>query len=119
MNDINLLKVQGIDVDKAIELLGDMEMYKETLNDFLEVSDDRMPLLEKYYQENNLKDYAIQVHAMKSDSNYLGFTKLAKISLEHQLKSENNDSAYIKTHYKELKEEANRIVKLVKNYLNK
>lgn len=119
MKDINLLKNNGIDIDSALELLGDMEMYEETLNDFLEVSEDRMPLLEKYYQENNMKDYAIQVHAMKSDSNYLGFVTLAKMSLEHQLKSESDDSGYIKEHYHELKQEANRIIRLVKNYLNK
>ena len=36
MHDINILKNNNIDVDSALELLGDIEMYEETLNDFLE-----------------------------------------------------------------------------------
>ena len=90
--NIDYLKENEIDVDSAIEILGDLEMYNETLNDFLEVSSERIPMLEKYFEENDLKNYAIQVHAMKSDSKYLGFTKLAELSLEHQLKSEDNDN---------------------------
>ena len=117
MKDVDLLKKNGIDVDSAIELLGDMEMYHDTLKDFLEVSEARMPKLEKYFQEEDMENYAIEVHAMKSDSKYLGFAKLAEMALEHQLKSEDGDKTYIKEHYKELVEEVNRIIDIVKNYL--
>ena len=43
MKNIDILKENGIDVDSSLELLGDIEMYDETLNDFLEVSLERMP----------------------------------------------------------------------------
>ena len=117
MKDVDLLKTNGIDVDSAIELLGDIEMYQDTLKDFLEVSETRMPKLEKYFQENDLENYAIEVHAMKSDSKYLGFTKLAEMSLEHQLKSEEGNKVYVKEHYQELMEEVKRIIKVVTDYL--
>ena len=32
--DINILKDNDIDVDASIEILGDLEMYNETLKDF-------------------------------------------------------------------------------------
>lgn len=118
MKDVDFLKKNGIDVDSAIELLGDMEMYEETLKDFLDVSNERMPKLEKYFQEEDMDNYAIEVHAMKSDSKYLGFTKLAEMALEHQLKSESHDKTYIKNHYQELVEEANQVIELVKKYLS-
>lgn len=118
MKDINLLKNNGIDVDSSLELLGDIDLYEETLNDFLEVSKERIPLLEKYNHESDMKNYAIQVHAMKSDSKYLGFTKLAELSLEHQLKSEEEDTTYIHSHYNELIKEATRVISLVKEYFN-
>lgn len=117
MKDIAILKKNKIDVDSAIELLGDIEMYEETLNDFLEVNDERIPFIQKYYQEMDMKNYAIQVHALKSDSKYLGFTQLADMALEHQLKSEEGDIAYIQEHYDELMEEVNRILKVVREYL--
>ena len=117
--DINILKNNGIDVDNGIELLGDIDMYNETLNDFLEEQKTRLPDIEKYKNNNDMENYAILVHAMKSDSKYLGFTKLAELSLEHQLRSQENDNNYVQAHYNELINEANRITSIVKEYLGK
>lgn len=119
MKDINLLKNNGIDVESALELLGDMEMYDETLNDFLEESSMRMPRLESAKNNGDMKNYAIDVHALKSDSKYLGFTKLADMALEHQTKSEENDINFINNNYNALVEEATRIIELVKEYLGR
>ncbi len=117
--DIEFLKENGIDVDHGIELLGDIEMYRETMNDFLEEQETRLSDIEKYKNSNDMENYAILVHAMKGDSNYLGFTKLAELSLEHQLKSQDNDVNYVNEHYDELMNEAKRIVDIVKKYLGK
>lgn len=117
MKDINLLKKNGIDVDSAVELLGDMEMYEETLTDFLEEFEERKEKLESYMKVGDMNNYAILVHALKSDSKYLGFTKLADMALEHQLKSQENDIIYIQNHYDELMNEAERILVLVSSYL--
>ena len=38
-----------------------------------------------------MADYAILVHALKSDSKYLGFTSLAEIAYEHELASKANN----------------------------
>lgn len=115
--DINILKNNGVDVDAGLELLGDMDMYNETLNDFLTEQSTRLSDIQKYHDENDMKNYAILVHAMKGDSKYLGFTKLAELSLDHQLKAQDNDLNYVMEHYDELMEEANRITELVQQYL--
>ena len=115
--DINILKNNGVDVDAGLELLGDMDMYNETLNDFLTEQSTRLSDIQKYHDENDMKNYAILVHAMKGDSKYLGFTKLAELSLNHQLKAQDNDLNYVMEHYDELMEEANRITELVQQYL--
>lgn len=117
MRDVNLLKINEIDVDLALEFLGDMEMYDETLIDFIEVSKERMPKIDEYLKNKDMENYAILVHAMKSDSKYLGFNKLSEIALEHQLKSENNDINYIVNNYNELIEEFNRILNIINKYL--
>ena len=46
MKNIDILKENGIDVDSSLDLLGDIEMYDESVNDFLEVSLERMPSLD-------------------------------------------------------------------------
>lgn len=119
MKDTEILKNNGINVEKGIELLGDIEMYDETLQDFLDEMEERLPNIEKYKQTSDLENYAILVHALKGDSNYLGFTKLAELALEHQLKSQENNLEYIETHYEELINETNRNIKIVKEYLSK
>lgn len=115
--DINLLKSNGIDVDSGIEILGDIEMYNETLQDFLDETETRMPKLEECYKNKDMGNYAILVHAIKGDSKYLGFTKLAEMSLEHQMKSQDNDIDYVNSHYEELIVEVNRIRDLIEKYL--
>lgn len=117
MKDIEMLKNNGIDVDGAIEILGDIEMYNETLQDFLDETSTRMPKLEEYYKNGDMENYAIIVHAIKGDSKYLGFTKLAEMALEHQMKSQDNDIDYVKSNYGELVKEVNRIKSLVEKYL--
>ena len=115
--DINYLKSNDIDVDSALELLGDIDTYNETLNDFLDENKDRLPKLENFYNSGDMENYEILVHAMKSDSKYLGFTKLAEMALDHQNHSSDNDYEYIKAHYSELMDEVNRVTELVKKYL--
>ena len=109
----------GIDVDHGLELLGDMEMYDETLNDFLDESNERLPRLEMSKNKCDLASYAIDAHAMKSDSKYLGFTKLAELSLEHEMAGKEGNADFINQNYNTLMEEANRIIKVVKEYLGK
>ena len=117
LNNIDYLKNNGIDVDSSLELLGDISTYNETLNMFIKESIDRIKRLEKN-KDNNLKDYSIDVHAMKSDSKYLGFKKLAELSYNHEIKAKDNDSNYINKHYEELMKEYNRIDNIIKKYIN-
>lgn len=118
MRDVNILKNNGVNVEQGLEVLGDMEMYDETLNDFLEESNTRIPKIKEYKDNGDMPNYAILVHAMKSDSKYLGFTKLAELSYNHEMKSKENDVDYVNNNYDELINEANRIINIVKSYLN-
>ena len=115
--DVNYLKENDIDVDSSIELLGDIEMYNETLEAFLTESEDRLPKMYKFLKEKDASNYAILAHAMKSDSKYLGFKKLAELSLDHELKGKENDIKYLEDNYEELITEANKIIDIVKKYL--
>ena len=114
--DIEYLKKNRIDVEKGIELLGDIEMYNETLEEFMNNIEDRMKKLEKYKEEEKMEEYAIEVHALKSDSKYLGFKELAEIAYNQEMKSKENDIKYIKEKYSILKEEVDRIIKIIKEY---
>ena len=42
MKDKNLLLQNGIDLEKSLELFGDMNMYDESLGDFIREIDNKM-----------------------------------------------------------------------------
>lgn len=118
-NDISYLRQNNIDVDDGIKLLGDLDMYNEMMEDFYNVIERRLEDLEKYKNSKDSKNYAIQVHSLKSDSKYLGFTTLAKIAYEHEKKSKENDLKYINANFKELEREVRSIIVIIKKYLSK
>jgi len=122
-NDIEVdktdyLKQNGIDVEHGLELLGDMEMYNETLNLFMEGLNERFNKIKTFKEQNNMPDYAVEVHALKSDSKYLGFTKLAELAYNHEMKSKENDINYVNDNFNDLVNETLRIFNIVKKYFD-
>ena len=117
INKEDILKNSGVDLDKSLELLGDMSMYDDTIKEFYNESQTRLKNIEEYKNTGDMPNYAILVHAMKSDSKYLGFTKLAELSYDHEMASKSNDQNYVNEHYEELIKEANRILEIAKKYI--
>lgn len=115
--DTNILIKNGVDLDKSLELLGDMDTFNETIRDFLNESMNRLKLIMEYKNNGDMPNYAILVHAMKSDSKYLGFTKLAELSFNHEMASKDNNQKYVDDNYEELMSEAKRIISLIEKYL--
>ncbi len=111
------LDEHGINSKQAIELLGDKETYNEMLKEFVKNIETTTTNLTAY-KTTNLPEYSVLVHSLKSDSKYLGFIKLAELAYNHELKGKENNQEYIETNFKELIEEVNRIIIVVKKYLN-
>lgn len=117
MNDINILKNNGVDLDASLELLGDMEMYDETLAEYLSSIAEKVNNLAKYKNEKDMANYSILVHSLKSDSKYLGFTHLAELALNHEMESKNNNLEFVDDHFEELILEVKRIIQVALDYL--
>ena len=116
--NVNYLKMSGLDLDKALEVLGDIDIYNETLHDFLEEIKCKIPLIEQCVQSLDMANYKVLLHGLKTDAKYLGMTKLAEIAYEHEIKSKESDTEYIKSNYGTLILEINRVLAIVNNYLN-
>ena len=117
MRDVSILTDNGVNLEGALELLGDLEFYDETLESFLEENETRLANIEKYKKELNMADYAILVHALKSDSKYLGFKELADIAYEHELASKANNVDEVNKKYDKLISEVEKVTELAKKYL--
>ena len=111
-----ILEDANIDYKVGLENFGSIEMYKEMLNDWFKEIDEKWNRIVS--NKENMKEYSVDVHSLKSDSKYFGFTELAKLSLDHELKSKDGDKEYIKKHFDELETEYKRIIDVVSKYLN-
>ena len=102
MMNVEFLKENGIDVDKSLELFGDMQTYNDTIGEFILGASQKLPKLEEYKNKKDMNNYAIYVHSLKSDAKYFGFDKLAELSYNHELESKANHIYYVYDHFDEL-----------------
>lgn len=116
---IAYLKQNNIDVEAGISLLGDIQIYEDTLQEFYHSLDSRIEKLNMFIQNGDMPNYAIEIHALKSDSKYLGFTELANISLQNELKSKENDIAFVKQNYLFFIHEISRLKSILKEYVER
>lgn len=119
MKDVSLLYGNGIDVQKSLELLGDMETYDATLEDFLAGIYGKLGDLKSYKEVGDMANYAVFAHSIKSDARYLGFTRLADLAYQHEMEGKANNIYFVANNYEALIKEANRIINVVKQYLGK
>ena len=115
-NEDYLLK-NGIDYNKGVELLGDLDTYKNTLSDWYKECHQKFEDMKLSKLKHDMPNYAIAVHALKSDSKYLGFDKLASMSYEHEMKSKANDQEYVDSNFSNLEREFIRTTIIVEKYL--
>ena len=119
MKDVNILKNNGVNVEKSLELFGDMDTYNETLETFLGEIDEKINNIKKYKEIADMANYAILVHSLKSDAKYFGFDKLAELAYNHELESKANHIYYVYDNFDELMNETDRILNIVRQYFGK
>ena len=115
--DENYLLENGVNYKKGIELLGDLETYNDMLYDWFKESQNKFEQLKLFKLRHDMPNYAIAVHALKSDSKYFGFDKLAELSYNHEMKSKENNQDYVLNNFHELELEIFRISNVVETYL--
>ena len=116
MHSRDFLKFNGVDTDNSLDSFGE-ETYIEILSIFINDIDEKLAKMNESLSSNNLKDYATYVHAIKGESGYLGFSELAKQTLNHQLSAEKGDIDFIRNNYQSLINEIARVIKVSRIYL--
>ena len=115
--DRTFLEKNGVDINHGLELLGDMEMYNMTMNDFMAEVDSKWNNIINYKNNSDMKNYSIEVHSLKSDCKYLGFMTLAEIAYQHELKSKDNDLEFVNNNFNQLENEYNKVHEIAKTYV--
>ncbi len=117
MKDINVLTSNGVDVKKSLELFGDMNTYDTMLEDFLKEIDGKLADAKRYKEANDMANYAIIVHSLKSDCRYFGLEDLANMFYEHELAGKKNDVFFVQENFDKLMSETDRMLSIIKEYM--
>jgi CheY-like chemotaxis protein len=117
MFDTKLLTDNGVNLEKSLELFGDMETYNDTIKEFQQELGSKLEKIKEEKEQADMPNYAINVHSLKSDARYFGFEVLGNLAYDHEMKSKANDIAYVNEHFDELMNEANKTLRIVNEYL--
>ena len=117
--NVDYLTQHGVNVNKALELFGDIDTYNDTLQDFYDGIFAKLEKLSRFKTNVDVSNYAIFAHSIKSDARYLGFEVLYEIAYAHELHAKDKDTDFIDANYDKLVEETNKMIEIVKNYLGK
>lgn len=118
MKDISFLEKNGVDIKQSLELFGDAQTYNDTIGEFLVGIHSKINELIEMMNNSDINNYAITVHSLKSDAKYFGFTKLAEVAEEHEMKSKEGDLYFITSHINDLINETNNAIVLIQEYMN-
>ena len=78
--DFPLLPQDKLDLQKAVDLAGGFENWLTIARTFAASIVEKADLIQDYYEKGAVKDYTIQVHALKSASRILGAEKLSELA---------------------------------------
>lgn len=118
MRSIKFLEENGVDINKSLEIFGNIETYNDTIGEFSLSIGDKLEKLRIYKDNKDMTNYAIFVHALKSDAGNFGFVNLERIALSHELKSKNNDIFYIMENFPLLEQVINNTKNIIKMYMS-
>ena len=111
MENIGKLKIKGIDIDEALRIIDDEDILEAMMKSYCEDGDNKLRLIEEALKNNDLKDYAVHVHALKSSSKAIGAIRLSERFKELELAGKRGDGIYIKGGNGAAIEEYKRILK--------
>ena len=74
------ISIVGLDVKKAMEFLGNEDLFWSVLKEYYRVIDKKCMLIQEYEQKEQWKDYTVEVHALKSASRQIGALELAQVA---------------------------------------
>lgn len=114
--NIEFLKQQGVDAETGIANMMDIETYNEIMSDFYDSLQGEMQKINNFKNALDMPNYAILVHALKSNARSFGFNKLGEIAYAHEMASKANDVNYVNEHYEELVNNVKEVYDIITKY---
>ena len=102
-DEMRLLENVGIHTQSGLQYCrGDKEFYVELLSQFAKEAASKETKIQDFYQQKDIDNYRIQVHALKSSSKMVGADELSEMARQAEEAAKNQDVSYITEHQEEL-----------------
>lgn len=106
------------DVDQGMEYAVDnKEFYIETLQIYLDETSESEMLLREYLEQENMKEYEVIVHALKSNSRLVGAVATSELALKMEEQSRDGNLEFVQEHHDELMARLALAKKHIRQYL--
>ncbi len=92
----------GINVEQGISYCGDREGFREIISVYHKEGANRKQLLLNCFEQEDWKNYVVNVHALKSNSKGVGANELSEMALKLEMAGKENRIEYILQHHEEL-----------------
>lgn len=114
LDRFSLLREHGVDVDKGLGYCqNDEEFYLSLIKQYFDESFEKMDVIKKAYEENDMENYEIYVHALKSTSKMIGELDLSDKAKELETAAKNKDRDYIVANHQSCMDDYARFVKTI------
>lgn len=89
------ISIAGLDVKKAMEFLGNEELFWSVLKEYYRVIDKKSMMISEYEQKEMWREYTVEVHALKSASRQIGALELAQVAEQMEAAGNAENAALI------------------------
>ncbi len=77
--------IDGLDTKTALQLLGTEDLFWSVLSDYYKAIDKKVQIIKEYEINEQIRDYTVEVHALKSASRQIGAAELANFAEEMEI----------------------------------
>ncbi|MCR4797401.1 MAG: response regulator [Lachnospiraceae bacterium] len=97
-----LYDIEEIDVEEGIKNSGGIPSYLFSVDLFYETIDGNLSVIEKAYEEKDIKMYTVKVHALKTSARIIGAGDLSRMCEALENAGHKEDREYIHAHHEEM-----------------
>lgn len=109
-----------LDISLGIQnTAGEESFYIEILELYLSEAQAKKNLLQSYLDAGDMKNYAIQVHALKSTMRSMGAMKAGDLAFDLETHSKKEDLEYVRAHHENMIKETELAEENMRRYLSK
>ena len=97
-----LTSIDGLDYDEAMKYAGyDEEILEEIVGNIARESEDKIKLMEKAFEEGNMKDFGCEAHSIKGLMAMIGLKAFSERALKLEAKANEGDMEYVQNETKD------------------